>query len=218
MAEAPSYQVESRNISTAVEVEKLDTNLFRSKSLWIPFRARGVFGGQVISQALVSATGCVDAAYGLHVSIRPTFVRALNSAIIPNSLCMYVARASYALTHNIVLKCYRQCYFLLSASPAIPILYHVDRVRDGRTYTTRAVRAVQNGRIVFVMLCSFQKPELDQPSYQWAMPLNVPKPEDCQYSYARSLRTIQDPNVHEEVKAYLSEYVQVWSNEFLFNS
>lgn len=74
MAEAPSYQVESRNISTAIEVEKLDTNLFRSKSLWIPFRARGVFGGQVISQALVSATGCVDAAYGLHVSLRPSCI------------------------------------------------------------------------------------------------------------------------------------------------
>lgn len=169
MAEAPSFQVESRDISTAIEVEKLDTNLFRSKSLWIPFRARGVFGGQVISQALVSATGCVDAAYGLHSM---------------------------------------HCYFLLSASPAIPILYHVDRVRDGRTYTTRAVRAVQNGRIVFVMLCSFQKPELDQPNYQWTMPLNVPRPENCNYSYARALKTTQDPNVHEEVKSYLSEYVQ----------
>ena len=91
----------------------------------------------------------------------------------------------------------------------------MDRVRDGRTYTTRAVRAVQNGRTVFVMLCSFQKPELDQPNYQWTMPLNVPRPENCNYSYARALKTTQDPNVHEEVKSYLSEYVQVKSRAII---
>lgn len=39
----------------------------------MPPRGRGVFGGQVISQAVVSATNCVDPAYGLHVSC-PTFL------------------------------------------------------------------------------------------------------------------------------------------------
>jgi len=62
-----SNQVEHEQISTALEVEKLDECLFRSKSLWLPKHGRGVFGGQVISQALVSATNCVDPAYGLHV-------------------------------------------------------------------------------------------------------------------------------------------------------
>ncbi|KAJ8084303.1 acyl-CoA thioesterase [Marasmius tenuissimus] len=64
-------QVEHAQISTALEVEKLEVNLFRSKSLWVPTRARGVFGGQVISQALVSATNCVDPSYGLHVMLLP---------------------------------------------------------------------------------------------------------------------------------------------------
>ena len=68
MVELENKQVEHEFISTSLEVEKLDANLFRSKSLWIPIRARGVFGGQVISQALVSATECVDPAYVLHVS------------------------------------------------------------------------------------------------------------------------------------------------------
>lgn len=62
-------QVEHELISTSLDLEQLDTNLFRSKSLWVPARARGVFGGQVISQAIVSATQCVDPAYGLHVRI-----------------------------------------------------------------------------------------------------------------------------------------------------
>ena len=64
-----SDQVEHELISTSLDVEQLDTNLFRSKSLWVPVRGRGVFGGQVISQAVVSATNCVDPAYGLHVSL-----------------------------------------------------------------------------------------------------------------------------------------------------
>lgn len=70
MADLPgdSNQTEHTHISTALEVEKVDANLYRSKTLWVPVRARGVFGGQVISQALVSATNCVDKAYGLHVS------------------------------------------------------------------------------------------------------------------------------------------------------
>lgn len=40
-----SNQVEHEQISTALEVEQLEVNLFRSKSLWLPVRARGVFGG-----------------------------------------------------------------------------------------------------------------------------------------------------------------------------
>lgn len=62
-----SNQTEHEQISAALEVEQLEVNLFRSKSLWLPLRGRGVFGGQVISQALVCATNCVDPAFGLHV-------------------------------------------------------------------------------------------------------------------------------------------------------
>jgi DNA-repair protein complementing XP-A cells len=58
---------ELASIETALEVERLDVNLFRSKSLHVPYRSRGVFGGQVISQAIVSATNCVKPEYSLHV-------------------------------------------------------------------------------------------------------------------------------------------------------
>jgi acyl-CoA thioesterase II len=62
-------QEEHELISASLEVEQIDTNLFRSCHLWKPRRARGVFGGQVISQALVAATKCVEDAYLLHVSV-----------------------------------------------------------------------------------------------------------------------------------------------------
>jgi acyl-CoA thioesterase len=58
---------ESQDIAAALEVEQLDTYLFRSKDLSIPFLARGAFGGQIISQALVSATQCVKPTHLLHV-------------------------------------------------------------------------------------------------------------------------------------------------------
>ncbi|KAF7306644.1 DNA repair protein RAD14 [Mycena indigotica] len=71
------------------------------------------------------------------------------------------------------------CYFLLSASASVPIVYFVERLRNGRSYITRAVKAVQNGKMVFFMMCSFHKPEPWQPVGQWSMPPNVPPPEDC---------------------------------------
>jgi acyl-CoA thioesterase len=56
-------------IEAALDVEQLDTFLFRSKELSVPYLARGAFGGQVISQALVSATQCVASKYLLHVRV-----------------------------------------------------------------------------------------------------------------------------------------------------
>jgi len=153
-------QAEHEQISTALEVEKLDVNLFRSKSLWLPVRARGVFGGQVISQALVSATNCVDEAFGLH------------------SL---------------------HCYFLSSASPATPIIYSVERLREGRSYIARSVKAAQNGQIIFIMMCSFHKPEPWQPSHSWRMPA-VPKPDECELEEERYARMLQDDSLHSRAK------------------
>lgn len=47
------------------------------------------------------------------------------------------------------------CYFLLAGSDEIPILYHVERVRDGRSFATRTVQARQKGRCIFTTTISF---------------------------------------------------------------
>lgn len=74
MEEDANSQLECAKVTDALEVQKLDSNLFSSlaKQLWIPMRSRGVFGGQVISQALVSATSTVDSAFALHVCYLPS--------------------------------------------------------------------------------------------------------------------------------------------------
>ncbi|MBF6556945.1 MAG: acyl-CoA thioesterase II [Acidimicrobiales bacterium] len=66
-------------------------------------------------------------------------------------------------------------YFLRPGDPNVPILYEVDRIRDGRSFTTRLVVAIQHGRAIFNMSASFH---IDEPglSHQLPMP-DVPPPE-----------------------------------------
>jgi acyl-CoA thioesterase-2 len=54
-------------------------------------------------------------------------------------------------------------YFLRPGDPAVPVLLTVDRIRDGQSFTTRRVVAVQRGRAIFEMSASFQlhEPGLD---------------------------------------------------------
>ncbi len=67
-------------------------------------------------------------------------------------------------------------YFLLPGDPAQPIVYDVERIRDGGSFTTRRVKAIQNGRAMFAMSVSFQKAETSF-EHHAQMP-DVPMPED----------------------------------------
>ena len=68
-------------------------------------------------------------------------------------------------------------YFILPGDMAAPIVYFVDRLRDGKSFTTRRVTAIQHGRAIFNMSASFQIAEEDGPSHQADMP-DAPPPED----------------------------------------
>jgi hypothetical protein len=68
---ADRNEAEPSDISSALDVEQLDRNLYRSRNLSLNFDARVVFGGQVISQALVAATNCVKPEFTLHVRVFP---------------------------------------------------------------------------------------------------------------------------------------------------
>lgn len=66
-------------------------------------------------------------------------------------------------------------YFIRPGDPSVPIVYTVDRARDGRSFTTRRVVAVQHGKAIFTMSASFQQVE-SGPEHQSPMP-DVPRPE-----------------------------------------
>ena len=66
-------------------------------------------------------------------------------------------------------------YFILPGDLAAPIVYFVDRLRDGKSFTTRRVTAIQHGQAIFNLSASFHADE-DGPAHQSAMP-DVPHPD-----------------------------------------
>ncbi|MBV9247436.1 MAG: acyl-CoA thioesterase II [Methylobacteriaceae bacterium] len=116
-----------------LDLEKIEHNIFRGRSPQVGWQR--VFGGLVISQALVAAARTVEG--------RP-----------PHSL---------------------HAYFMLPGDPSIPIVYEVDRIRDGKSFATRRCNAVQHGQAIFSLSASFQVQEsgLD---HAVTMP-TVPDPE-----------------------------------------
>ncbi|MGH3589223.1 MAG: acyl-CoA thioesterase, partial [Pseudonocardia sp.] len=78
-------------------------------------------------------------------------------------------------------------YFIRGGDPSIPIVYEVDRIRDGRSFTTRRVVAIQRGKAIFSLSASFQ---LVEPGITHAeqMP-DVPPPDDL-------------PSRHESLREY----------------
>lgn len=67
-------------------------------------------------------------------------------------------------------------YFLRPGDPKHPVLYTVDRIRDGRSFTTRRVVALQRGRAIFNTAISFQIEEAGY-EHQMPMPTDAPDPE-----------------------------------------
>ena len=90
-------------------------------------------------------------------------------------------------------------YFLLGGDPKVPIIYEVDRLRDGGSFTTRRVLAIQHGRAIFAMSASFQ---VDEPGFDHAglaMP-DVPPPESLPSEV--EIRTAMMPRMPDPVRAY----------------
>lgn len=66
-------------------------------------------------------------------------------------------------------------YFIRGGDPRVPIVYEVDRIRDGRSFTTRRVVAIQHGKAIFSLSASFQK---DEQGIEHSEPMpDVPAPE-----------------------------------------
>jgi acyl-CoA thioesterase II len=122
------------DLLSILDLENLEYNLFRGRSPQAGWQR--VFGGLVISQALVSATRTV-----------------------PDDRTVHSLHA----------------YFLLPGDPKIPIIYEVDRIRDGKSFTTRRVVATQHGHAIFALSASYHVGE-NGFEHQAQMP-DVPHPD-----------------------------------------
>lgn len=67
-------------------------------------------------------------------------------------------------------------YFMRPGNSSRPIVYQVERLRDGGSFTTRRVTAIQNGEAIFSLEASFQVQE-DGLDHQFPMPLDAPHPD-----------------------------------------
>ena len=89
-------------------------------------------------------------------------------------------------------------YFLRAGDIEHPIVYNVDRTRDGGSFSVRRVTAIQHGQVIFFCAASFQQEEQGV-EHQMSMP-EVPKPEDLAPA----------PAIPPEVLEKLSNKVQRW--------
>lgn len=69
-------------------------------------------------------------------------------------------------------------YFMRAGRQGVPVILHADRIRDGRSFTTRRVVAAQHGEAIFTLAASFQRPELG-PEYAISPAADAPVPEEA---------------------------------------
>ncbi len=89
-------------------------------------------------------------------------------------------------------------YFLLGGDPKVPIIYEVDRLRDGRSFATRRVIAIQHGRPIFAMSVSFHVEE--EGFFHEARMPDVPPPEDLPSE--QQMKATVMPLMPDPVRAY----------------
>ncbi|KAM4612871.1 LOW QUALITY PROTEIN: acyl-coenzyme A thioesterase 8 [Polymixia lowei] len=145
-----SQDLRSVLVTSVLNLEQLDADLYRGKHHWVP-RTQRLFGGQIVGQALVAAAKSVS---------------------------------DHVYAHSL------HCYFVRAGDPKVPVLYQVDRTRDGRSFSVRSVKAIQHGPIL-ICQASFHMQQPSPLQHQFTMPV-VPPPED--------LRTIE-----ELIQLYLSK-------------
>src|SRR5271168_2941451 len=96
--------------------------------------------------------------------------RIFGGLVIAQALLAAYGTVEKSLCHSI------HCYFLRPGDPSVPILYEVDRARDGRSFTSRRVTAIQHGEQILNLAGSFQHPEQGL-EHQDPMP-DVPGPHE----------------------------------------
>jgi len=96
--------------------------------------------------------------------------RIFGGQVIAQSLLAAYGTVEDRVCHSI------HCYFIRPGDPTVPIIFEVDRSRDGGSFTTRRVVAIQRGQQIFNLAASFQVAE-EGYEHQSTMP-QAPRPED----------------------------------------
>lgn len=85
-------------------------------------------------------------------------------------------------------------YFIRPGDPTAPLIYLVERVRDGRSFTTRRVTTIQHGKTIFTLSASFHR---DEPGVEHADPMPDVPPADAIATTAERMEKLFGPSVRE---------------------
>ncbi|KZV37823.1 acyl-CoA thioesterase, partial [Dorcoceras hygrometricum] len=145
-------------------------NLLKPKSIWSSDEA--LEKDSLVEQILRLDPVDVNIFQGITLPDAPKFGKVFGGQFVGQALaaasktvdCLKVVHSLHA-------------YFLLVGDFGMPIIYQVHRVRDGKSFTTRKVEAIQQGKVVFILLASFQKEE-EGFNHQLATIPSVPYPDE----------------------------------------
>lgn len=111
----------------------------------------------------------VDIFRGFTLQDAPKFAQVFGGQLIGQALAAATKTVDcLKLAHSL------HCYFLIAGDFNMPIIYQVHRARDGNSFATRRVDAMQRGKAIFSMLVSFQKAEIGFEHQVATMPLVSP--------------------------------------------
>uniref|UniRef100_A0A7N0VM04 Cyclic nucleotide-binding domain-containing protein n=1 Tax=Kalanchoe fedtschenkoi TaxID=63787 RepID=A0A7N0VM04_KALFE len=131
---------------TCLVLAKEHCHMLRPKSIW---NADGT--GSLVENILHLETVEVDLFKGITLPDAPKFGKVFGGQLVGQALAAASKSVDFfKLVHSL------HTYFLLVGDFDIPILYRVHRLRDGRSFATRKVEAVQKGNVIFILLASFQ--------------------------------------------------------------
>lgn len=209
-------------IEESLELEQIEADIFRSKKLWKPTGARGVFGGQIIAQALAAATRTVQRQYRVH-SLHSYFLLAGN-ANLPILYRVYKTRDGKSfITRSVSARQNGRMIFTMSVSFQLPeesVLehqYEMPKVPPPEEVLTdkENVKKWLDIPNLPEKLVNFLKLRIDEPLPIEFKPLQrtelkdlfVPEKSTKQYVWLRAQGTLPDDLAfHNVVAAYASDH------------
>ncbi|XP_794104.2 acyl-coenzyme A thioesterase 8 [Strongylocentrotus purpuratus] len=92
-------------------------------------------------------------------------------------------------------------YFVKAGDSTLPVLYRVENQRDGNSFCTRSVEAIQNGRIILTMMASYHRFEESPYNHQYTMP-DVPDPDTMTTDMEELKQFVQNPDIPEKLRKW----------------
>ncbi|KAJ3378565.1 Acyl-CoA thioesterase 8 [Entophlyctis sp. JEL0112] len=169
---------EHHELLKALHLNPVEDDLFTcaASQLWLPIKARGVFGGQIIGLALTAATK----------TVKPEF-------LVHSLHCYFLLPGDASIPILYTVKRIRdgewESLFLFDLQRLTP--------STGRAFATRSVVAIQKGKAIFSCMCSFQVAENSILNHQYPMPV-VPMPEELESNSEIFRKWMMDPMTPEK--------------------